>query len=53
LSLSHGLILRPPSRLGNPVPPPTQPMLSSRRCTGLILSSALQRHFDSLSGAGT
>src|SRR5690606_23313480 len=29
----HGSSLRPPSRLGNPVPPPKQPTLSMRRRT--------------------
>src|SRR6185436_8032703 len=28
LRVNHGFVLRPPSRLGSPVPPPTQPMLS-------------------------
>jgi hypothetical protein len=35
---SHGLLFNPPSRLGNPVPPPTQPMFSSRRnMEGIVL----------------
>src|SRR5437667_6701878 len=32
-SRSHGLVLRPPKRLGRPVPPPKQPTFSSRSCT--------------------
>ena len=31
-SWSQGLVFSPPSRLGSPVPPPTQPTFSSRRC---------------------
>src|SRR4030095_1965709 len=30
-NLSQGLALSPPSKLGNPVPPPTQPTFTSRR----------------------
>src|SRR5579862_6935185 len=33
LSFSQGLFLRPPSRLGRPVPPPKQPTLMVRRRT--------------------
>jgi hypothetical protein len=31
------LLLRPPSRLGRPVPPPKQPTLSSRKRSGEAL----------------
>ena len=38
LSVSQGLDLRPPRRLGSPVPPPTHPMFNSRSCIPPILS---------------
>jgi hypothetical protein len=34
---SHGLLFNPPTRLGNPVPPPKQPTLSSRSRIAFIL----------------
>src|SRR5207253_10311352 len=37
LSRSHGLCFKPPSRLGNPVPPPKQPTFSSRRRMGDLI----------------
>src|SRR5438105_7022558 len=40
LTSSHGLDLRPPSRLGRPVPPPKQPMFNSRRRIGTIVVHA-------------
>src|SRR5918992_5767187 len=36
-TVSHGLRFRPPSRLGNPVPPPKQPTFSSRSSIGATL----------------
>src|SRR5205823_2619919 len=37
LSRSHGLCFKPPSRLGNPVPPPKQPTFSSRKRMGDLI----------------
>src|SRR5262249_26611198 len=41
LRCSQGFVFNPPSRLGSPVPPPTQPMRSSLRCTGELYWSSV------------
>ena len=42
LRCSQGLVLSPPSRLGSPVPPPKQPMFSSRNCIVAIVRLGLR-----------
>jgi hypothetical protein len=52
---SQGLRFSPPSRLGNPVPPPKQPTFTSRRrIRAILVPGRLQlRNGDSGRGAGT
>src|SRR5439155_1352326 len=44
LRCNQGLVLSPPRRLGSPVPPPKQPMFSSRSCIWPILNHEPRRH---------
>src|SRR5215470_2300776 len=43
LTVSQGLLLSPPSRLGRPVPPPKHPMLSVRSC--MVVGGAIPSLF--------
>src|SRR4051812_26787520 len=49
LTLSQGLLLSPPSRLGRPVPPPKHPTFNSRSCIAHILYNEVMHIPDAVS----